>query len=286
MESNRLVPASETCEKCHWPQIGGAVRLRVLPNYKDDESNTASHTVLSMVVGGSSSSGIHGSHFGPGVRVRYAATDAKRQTIPWVEYRDEKTSTVRAYAIAGTTAGEVAKLATHEMQCVDCHNRPAHAFEFPERAVNRAIASGEIATLLPFVKKKSMELLQASYPDQEIAERRIVEGLNGYYRQSHPEKFAQHAREVDRAAKAVSAIYARNVFPDLKVTWGTYPNNLGHTDSPGCFRCHDDGHTSADKKVITQDCASCHEMLAVEEGSPEILKTLNLGERIGQLQRR
>lgn len=286
MASNRLVPSSETCEKCHWPQIGGAVRLRVLANFKDDETNTASQTVLSMVIGGSTGSGIHGSHFGPGVRIRYAAADAKRQSIPWVEYRNEKASTVRTYTAAGITDAAVAKLVTHEMQCVDCHNRPAHAFEFPERAVNRAMASGEIAASLPFVKKKSMELLNDRYPDQEEAARKIIGGLRDYYRLSYPEVFAEHAEHVERAAKGVAAIYARNVFPDLGVTWGTYPNNLGHTDSPGCFRCHDDGHTSSDNKVITQDCASCHEMLAVEEASPEILKTLKIEQRTWQLQRR
>lgn len=285
MESDRLVPSSETCENCHWPQVGGNVRLRVIPNYKDDEQNTASQTVLSMVIGGSTGSGIHGSHFGPGIKIRYAAADSKRESIPWVEYRNEKQSVLRTYKTAETKNVDVSKLPTHDMQCVDCHNRPAHVFELPERAVNRAMAAGEIDPSLPFVKKKSMELLNASYRDQEEAERKIVDGLQLYYRQSYPQISADRGAEVQRSAKAVSAIYARNVFPDLKVTWGTYPNHLGHTDSPGCFRCHDDGHTSADNKTITQDCTSCHDMLAVEESSPEILKTLNLGDRIGQLQR-
>jgi len=83
------------------------------------------------------------------------------------------------------------------------------------------------------------------------------------------------------------AIYGSNVFPDLKVTWGTYPNNLGHMDAPGCFRCHDDSHSTSDnkaaagKKTITQDCSTCHEMLATEETSPAILKTLGLNEASG-----
>ena len=48
--------------------------------------------------------------------------------------------------------------------------------------------------------------------------------------------------------------YSQNVFNDLKVTWGTYANNLGHTDFPGCFRCHDDSHVASGKKTIGQDC--------------------------------
>ncbi len=80
------------------------------------------------------------------------------------------------------------------------------------------------------------------------------------------------------AGQALAAIYGSNVFPDLKVTWGTYPSNLGHTDAPGCWRCHDDNHASADKKTIPQDCSTCHQMLATDEANPAILKTLGLGQ--------
>jgi hypothetical protein len=69
------------------------------------------------------------------------------------------------------------------------------------------------------------------------------------------------------------------VFPDLKVTWGTYVNNLGHTDSPGCFRCHDGDHTtaqSANQKTITQDCSACHQMLSEDDASAAMLKTLGV----------
>jgi hypothetical protein len=62
-----------------------AAKLRVISNYKEDEANTLSKTVLMMRIGGGKSGGIHGAHFGPGVRIRYAAADAKRQTIPWIE---------------------------------------------------------------------------------------------------------------------------------------------------------------------------------------------------------
>ena len=82
--------------------------------------------------------------------------------------------------------------------------------------------------------------------------------------------------DIARAADSVVSIYNRNVFADLKVTWGTYVNNLGHTDFPGCFRCHDEAHATSDKKTITQDCGVCHNALAVDEPAPEVLKTLGL----------
>jgi hypothetical protein len=105
-----------------------------------------------------------------------------------------------------------------------------------------------------------------------------------FYQQNYPDLYAAGSQDIHQAGQAVLAIYDRNVFPDLKVTWGTYPNNLGHTNFPGCFRCHDGSHTTEDEKTITQDCNSCHEPLAIEEASPEILKTLGIADRISKVQ--
>ena len=86
---HNLRPARETCEACHWPQQYGGDRLKVISKFADDEHNTATKTVLMMHIGGGNGrQGIHGVHMGPGVRIRYAASDEKRQTIPWVEYQD------------------------------------------------------------------------------------------------------------------------------------------------------------------------------------------------------
>ena len=82
------------------------------------------------------------------------------------------------------------------------------------------------------------------------------------------------------AATTLAGIYNTNVFPDLGVTWGLYPNNLGHQTFPGCFRCHDEEHKAADGKTITQDCSACHEAVAVDESNPEVLKTLGLDAKI------
>ena len=88
------------------------------------------------------------------------------------------------------------------------------------------------------------------------------------------------------AAKTLLSIYNDNVFPDLKVTWGTYKNNLGHTDFPGCFRCHDEMHATADNKTITQDCGACHEIVATSEPSPGVLQTLGVQSRLSELQKK
>jgi len=285
LESNRLVPARQTCENCHWPQNFAGVRLRLFSKYADDEANTRTQTVLLMMIGGNRISGIHGAHLGPGVHIRYTA-DRPRQTIPIVEYRNDSTGEARKFSASDPPGNSPQALQTYDMQCVDCHNRPTHRFDLPERAMDNAMAFGEIPVTLPFIKKKGLELLKADYRSSEEAANKIPAGLVAFYQQNYPEVYRQRAQDILQTGKAVLAIYNRNVFPDLKVTWGTYPNNLGHTDFPGCFRCHDGSHTAQDGKVITQDCSTCHQSLAMDESSPEILKTLGIGEQISNIQKK
>ena len=285
LESNRLVPARETCENCHWPDKFSGVRLRIFPKYAADEGNTRSETVLLMMVGGNKIAGIHGAHFGPGIQIRYAAADPARQTIPVVECRNTVTGESRRFAGSDPSGSSPNAAANYEMQCVDCHNRPTHAFELPERAMDKALAGGDIPVTLPFIKKKGVELLKAGYGSNEEADAKIPAAVAAFYQQNYPDVYARRAQDIGQAGKAVLAIYSRNVFPDLKVTWGTYPNNLGHTDFPGCFRCHDGSHTAADGKTISQDCNACHEPLAMEETAPEILKTLGIAEKLSKVQR-
>lgn len=264
MESNRLVSSPETCEQCHARAKPIGPRLRVISKFKDDAANTRTETVLMMLVGGGKLGGIHGAHMGAGVHIRYAAGDKKRLTIPWVEYKNVDTGVTRTYSAAGA---KPAGLPVFEMQCVDCHNRAAHAFELPEQAVDGALARGELPITMPFLKKNAVEVLKAGYATDDEAARKIPAALLARYQNAPP-------ADVQAAGASLLAAYRRNVFPDLKVTWGTYANHLGHMDDPGCFRCHDDGHATAEKKTITQDCNACHQSLAVEEASPEILKTL------------
>jgi len=171
------------------------------------------------------------------------------------------------------------------MECVDCHNRPTHTFDLPEHAMDKALAFGDIPVTLPYIKKKSVELLKANYATSAEAAAKLPASLEHFCQQNYPDLYAKRSEDIHRAGLTVLSIYNRNVFPELKVAWGTYPNNLGHMDSPGCFRCHDGAHSTNDGKTITQDCSSCHEALATDEASPEILKTLGIAERIAAVQK-
>ena len=275
-----LRPARETCEQCHWPLRFSGDKLMVDTTFKDDEKNTRLTTVLVMKIGGHTwqgSEGIHGRHLADNSRIHYVAIDEARDIIPIVDYIDDagKTTEFVSTDIKATKA-QLDAGERRAMDCVDCHNRPSHAFELPGNAINKDMASGLISAGLPFVRKKAEELLKASYPDRQTAQQRIVEGLNDYYRASYPAVFNSHRSVIEQSAQAVAGIYLRNVFPAMKLTWGSHPNNLGHNDFPGCFRCHDGSHTSADGRTISNDCTTCHTFLATEEENPKVLSDLGL----------
>jgi hypothetical protein len=162
------------------------------------------------------------------------------------------------------------------MDCLDCHNRPAHASELPESAVDKQMSIGRISADLPYIKKKAVEVLKVNYSTRDIAQQSITGEINKFYQTNYPEIDRAQRASVQQSGEEVAAIYLRNIFPDMRVAWGTHPNNLGHMDSPGCFRCHDGSHTSADGQTITNDCSACHQIIVSGETNPKILTDLGM----------
>lgn len=253
-----LRPARETCERCHWPEKLHGDEVRVIRDYASDETNTETATTLQLHVGGGSralgvGTGIH-RHMNLDSEIEYVATDETRETIPFVRLRDRQ-GNVREFVVDGTTPAQLAAGTRRRMDCVDCHSRPAHTFQpTPERAVDAAIAQGRIPRELRFVRREAVAAVSAEYQDRAAALEGIARKLEDFYRADSE----ADGRLVMRAVAATQEVWAGNVFPAMQVTWGTYPNQLGHVDTPGCFRCHDDNHKSQDGRVIRQDCELCH----------------------------
>jgi hypothetical protein len=131
---------------------------------------------------------------------------------------------------------------------------------------------------LPFAKKQSVAILKTNYASRDEAAVRIPEAFATFYQKSYPEVWAGHQSQIKASAQEVLDIYNRNIFPEMNVTWGKYPNNIGHTDFPGCWRCHDSNHTAKNGAVITQDCSACHNLLAQDEANPKVIKELGITE--------
>ena len=273
-----LRPARETCEQCHWPQKFEGDKLVIRTKYANDEANTATTSVLLLKIGGVTSQGlvgIHGRHLDSTERISYLHTDSKRLTIPKVTYRNDN-GQMEDYLAQDAKPEALASGQERMMDCIDCHNRPTHAFELPERALDKAMVGGLINANLPFVKKQATLILKRDYPDQPTASLEIPRLLEAFYQANYPAILAQKKAQVDQASEAVKAIYLRNVFPDMKLKWGEHPNHIGHEESLGCFRCHDGSHTSKSGKTIAADCSTCHIILAQDEKDPKILKDLGV----------
>jgi len=266
-----LRPARETCEVCHWPTSFVGDKLRVKTVYTDDEPNTPLKTAVLLRIGGlagRATSGIHW-HVNPGVRIRYRAS-ADRQTIYDVELRKED-GAVKLFQ-AGETPKEASEWRT--MDCLDCHNRPTHRYSMPADEVDRALATGYMDPSLPFLKRESLRVLKADYPNHELAKTAIAREIRAFYKTNYPQVADQSNATIERSIHELQVIYTSNVFPEMKVTWGTYPDNIQHFDSPGCWRCHDRKHKTEGGEKISRDCGLCHTVLAEEEQNPEILKKL------------
>jgi hypothetical protein len=267
---HNLRPARDTCEQCHWPTKFVGDRLKVIAHFQDDQTSSETKTVLLLKVGGlqgRASRGIHW-HVDPGVRIRYQA-DEKRETIGTVELTRPDGS-MTTYT-AKTPEGAKMEAAWRTMDCIDCHNRPSHIYRLPEAEIDRALAEERIDRTLPFIRREGLKAIRASYASHEEARSGIAAALASYYGKEQPS--ADRAM-IDVAARELGQIYTSNVFPEMNIQWGTYPNHLGHQDSPGCFRCHDGEHTDSGERAISQDCDVCHTVLAMEEPDPAVLKTL------------
>lgn len=270
-----LRPAREICEGCHTPAKFIGEKLLVKSSFADDEHNTETQSVVVLHLGGEDSlshlTGIHGVHLG---HIEYIATDESRTTIPWVQKRNaDGSETVFA---ASSLKGQTPQGERRVLDCIDCHNRAAHTMQTAEDALNRAMAEGAVSAEVPWMHKEALALLKASYSTDAEARAKIPAGLDAFYKTQYPDVYASKAGLIKSSGDALVNVFSHNVFPDMKVTWGTHPNHIGHMSYPGCFRCHDGDHTAQGGRTISQDCAVCHNLLAVDEAKPKVLTDLGI----------
>ena len=274
MAENKVPVASMTCVNCHNPDKFVGDKIVVTTAYGDDEANSQTSSVTLMHVGGRDSfahlSGIHGAHMG---KIQYIATDTTNQSIPWVGKTNDNGSVTEfvASGIKGPLLGQ-----KRLMDCIDCHNRAAHSFDTPENALNKDMAQGSPSSGLPFVHREGLALIKGKYESQSDAQTRIPAGLITFYRSQYPAVWNAQRPQIYAAAKALVDLYTTNIFPSMKVTWGTHPNNIGHNDSPGCFRCHDGDHTAKGGATVTNDCSVCHNLVVSDAARPKLLTDMGM----------
>jgi nitrate/TMAO reductase-like tetraheme cytochrome c subunit len=257
-----LRPAQETCEQCHWPRKFAGNLERTYDYFLGDETNTPYTVRMLMKVGGGDPTagrvgGIHW-HMNVANKVEYLATDPTRQTIPWVRLTDAQ-GVVTEFRSPRFT-NDISPSAIRTMDCIDCHNRPAHNYKTPDEAVNLALALGQLDNSLQYIKTNAIYALTRPYTNETQAIRSIATFLAERY---------PNDKSARLAIAAVQQIYTNNFFPEMRAQWKTYPDNIGHKDWPGCFRCHDGKHQTADGKrsIKASDCNTCHTILAQGRGA-------------------
>ena len=210
-------------------------------------------------------------------KVEYKVSDEKNLVIPWFKTTNKLTGEVKTYFNEDDPPSEefLNSSETKVMDCMDCHNRPTHIFYSASFSVNEAILLNRIDKSLPMVKSASVEILSdEEYETTEEALQKIAEKLWAFYKENYPEVYNSKKDEINQAISSVQQIYQRNFFPEMGVKRSVYPDNIGHFDFPGCFRCHDNKHVTKDGEKLTNDCKQCHIILSQELGG-EKENTLN-----------
>lgn len=272
LDSESLRPANESCEKCHWPPSFHGDTVREIKHYLPDSDSTEERLYLILKTGG----GEHSRGLGYGIHwhiandVEYITTDEHKLDIPWVRATLPDGRTVEYNDVTNPLlAEEIAAADVQAMDCVDCHNRIGHPFPSPDRAVDNALAQNRLSRELPFIKQEILTLVEASYTDQEEA-LTAVEAWGTQYAAAHPD---ESSSAIEQAADVAGELVTRLVFEEPGITWKSFPDNGGHKDFAGCFRCHDGEHLSAEGESIRLHCNICHSVpVRVGEGDrpPEV----------------
>jgi nitrate/TMAO reductase-like tetraheme cytochrome c subunit len=282
-----LPPVAVTCLKCHSldniTENGGPVKLVLRPRYKTDEANTR-ETIAIMLrpagmgqgsgttgTPGATTDGVKGVHWHVQQKVTYSSGDVHAQKIDLVSITAKDGTTEQYIAGSQVTVStdvkpDIARLTTSQttktMDCIDCHNRIGHGVPSPDRAIDEAIGAGKISTTLPFIKRDSVALLNGNYPTLQSADK-AIDGLRETYAAKYPLALQKQGKQVTAAIDELKVQYRLIATPAMKVQAKTYPDNLGHMTSPGCFRCHDGAHYlvvagKITNKTIPSECSTCH----------------------------
>lgn len=271
-DHDSLPPPTETCLRCHSLDRVGTAALVTRTEYTQDEANTRQFIGLMIRPGGGDVFDVGRSvHWHVLEDVQFRADGEAAQSIRWVgvtradgsvdEYirQDE----IRLAEDVGPDLDRIkAESDARPMDCISCHNRIGHPLPSPRRALDQSLAAGRIDPELPYIKREGMRILWSAFTSVAAADAEI-DRLRGFYELRYPAVARTQAVAVNAAIEELKVLYRVAATPEMRVTAATYPDNLGHTDFAGCFRCHDGGHYlvengAATKRAIPSSCDTCH----------------------------
>ncbi len=264
--------ASDTCMQCHDISQDAVTDVKTVTEYVEDEANTPLFVGLMIRPRGGNVFDVNASvHWHVLHKVTYWGSELNGKTVDYVEATTQNGSVDEFIAynkikVSSDVQPDIAALKASDtptvMSCYDCHNRVGHSIPNPRTELDQALSTGAIDATLPWVKNEGMHILTTTYPDNAAADA-AAEGLLGFYQLNYPAVADTQAAQINAAVDEIKVLYRLTAMPDLKVSAKTYPDNLGHTDFPGCFRCHDGGHYLVVNGVVTNQtipstCDTCH----------------------------
>ncbi len=267
-----LPAASDTCAKCHDPLRRALTGLKTQTLFSEDETNTRQFVGLMIRPGGGDAFDVSRSvHWHVLREVSYSTTSKDAASIDYVaatrtdggidEFISQDRITVAEDVQPDIDAVKAAE-PMRVMSCYDCHNRAGHGIPNPRTGLDYELSTGAIDATLPYIKREGMRILWDSYPDFTAADS-AIDRLRNFYQTSYPNVYETKAAQINTAIAQIKVLYRLTATPEMKVTAGTYPDNLGHLDFAGCFRCHDGGHFLVENgavtgKTIPSTCNTCH----------------------------
>jgi nitrate/TMAO reductase-like tetraheme cytochrome c subunit len=279
-----LRPARETCEKCHWPQKFYARTLWTNKYFLADSLNSEWDIMLQMKTGPEYSGlglreGIHW-HINPAVNIEYISDNDKRENITYVKYTNKSTGEVTVYRNDANPISDslISSATKRTMDCIDCHNRPSHNYNSPPVYFDKAMLTGAISKNIPFFKKVTMSILRETFKDKDTALLKISESITNFYKSNYNDYYTKNENLIDSSVASVQKAFLQNTFPKMKVSYDFYPEHIGHLESDGCFRCHNDNFKSDNGHTITRNCNLCHTI--VGQGKPGMMDYTNLKESL------
>ncbi len=286
---HNMRPAEHICGECHSEESYQGNRVKVIQRYEPDENNTRTFSIINLQLGETSNEdqtmrGIHW-HASKDHEIRFWSLDRRREQVIRVELTDEHgqkrvwTRPESAHTPADDGHQDDGQQDDHQnmrvMDCVDCHNRPTHVFLPPDKALDDLLADGTIDPTIPWIRSLSYELITQTYESDEQAMEGIAQ-LPALYHERFEAAWDLYADKLEEIVPVLQDLHSTYIYPEMNIQWNTYPSLIGHptAHTSACFRCHDGVLVDAQGVGITNDCKSCHFVLAEDEQDPMILKLL------------
>ncbi|MBC8333990.1 MAG: NapC/NirT family cytochrome c [Anaerolineales bacterium] len=275
--ANNMRPSSFSCEQCHSPSKFSDDSLRKINHFDDDESNTPSSIYLVLKTGGGSErEGLgRGIHWHIENDVFYYAADSREQSIPYVRVVGEDGSFDEYIDIESDYDSTFFKDSElKKMDCITCHNRISHRIYTPSESMDAVLMRMVVDSKIPNIHNKGVEVLSGDYATQEEGLAGIA-SLTDYYKENHSDYYVANKGKIETAVEEIQQVYTDSVFIEQEVDWDSHASNMGHTNTPGCFRCHDGKHLNEKAEAVRLECNLCHS-IPVVVGPNDFLANINM----------